>query len=76
MSQDHTPTQYRIFLLTVWRERKEGENSSQDLFYRLEDPRTGERRGFSNPEAVVAFLQVCMSGLDVDQVDDEVGQDM
>lgn len=50
------PDKFRIFLLTVWRDNSpQGDN--QVLRYGLANPRTGERRGFSNPEALLAFLK-------------------
>lgn len=47
---------YRIFLLTVWQE-------DQDNWrFLLEDPRSGERKGFSGLESLVDGLQNVMDG--------------
>ena len=59
------PTYYRIYLLTVWKEavRVTPENKTDlepttDTGWRLclEDPRTGQRRGFANAVDLVAIL--------------------
>jgi hypothetical protein len=48
------PPRYKSFLLTVWEER-----SGETILWRygLEDPKTGQRRAFASPEALVTALQ-------------------
>ena len=51
------PTQsrrYLAYMLRLWQVGGEGESS---WWASLESPRTGERRGFANLEALVAFLE-------------------
>jgi hypothetical protein len=43
------PPGYRAYLLRCWRE-------ATGWRFSLEDPRTGERRGFAGPDALLAFL--------------------
>ena len=42
-----TPPRYRTYLLTVWEERSHDPAAHVVWRFRLEDPRTGERRGFA-----------------------------
>jgi hypothetical protein len=51
------PPTYRSFLLTLWQEHSGGSSEPAVWRFRLEDPRTGQRRGFANLEALVAALQ-------------------
>lgn len=44
---------YLSFLLRLWRVRQ---NDSETWRASLEDPRTGERRGFASLEALVKYL--------------------
>lgn len=55
------PLRYLSYLLRYWEER--GPQPSQPAIWRfsLEDVETGERRGFANLEALVAFLQTRMT---------------
>ena len=64
MTQDYSPTHYRIYLLSVWHEGNIGGSDRPRLRFRLEDPRTGERRGFDGPDSLVAFLQAGLMGRD------------
>lgn len=56
MSTRQTSNLYRIFLLTVW---QEGQN---DWRFLLEDPRSGERKGFLGAESLVNGLQDMVDG--------------
>jgi hypothetical protein len=62
LTENQPSTDYRIYLLTVWREDEEGPKGTQGLRFRLEDPRTGERRGYSSADALFAFLRANLSG--------------
>ena len=53
----HDPPRYRAFLLTLWEERGRDRESPQVWRFRLEDPRTGQRRGFASLEALVEALK-------------------
>ena len=44
---------YFAFLLRLWNEKKAGEDAWRAS---LEDPHTGEQKGFANLEAVFAYL--------------------
>jgi hypothetical protein len=49
------PPSYQVFLLRCWEERSEHPESGTWRFS-LQDPGTGQRRGFANLEALLAFL--------------------
>lgn len=53
------PANYRIFLLTVWRDDSTAAEGAA-LRFSLHDPRTGQRRGFGESEALLAFLTESM----------------
>ena len=57
MSIIHDPPRYRTFLLTLWEERSQDRDSPQVWRFRLEDPRTGQQRGFASLEALVEALK-------------------
>jgi hypothetical protein len=57
------PTDYRIFLLTVWRNDSSAAEGAV-LLYSLDDPRSGQRRGFGEPEGLLAFLAACLGAGD------------
>jgi hypothetical protein len=50
------PTHYRIFLLTVWRDASAATEDAV-LRFSLHDPRSDQRRGFSEAESLLAFLE-------------------
>lgn len=56
------PPRYRSYLLTFWEERSQSPEVAAVWRFRLEDPRTGRRRGFANLEEVVAFIQTELAG--------------
>ncbi|MBV7339958.1 hypothetical protein KFU94_69470 [Chloroflexi bacterium TSY] len=63
------PPHYRIYLLTVWKEETASEQpddtGAQDIWrFCLEDPRSGQRRGFPNAIALAAALQTGFAGVD------------
>lgn len=57
-----TPPRYRSYLLTVWEERNPDPNLPAVWRFSLEDPHTGQRRGFANLAALVAALEDEMAG--------------
>ena len=58
------PPTYRSYILTLWQEHSGGANEPPVWRFRLEDPRTGQRRGFADLEALVAVLEEEMAGTD------------
>jgi hypothetical protein len=48
------PRHYLAYTLRLWQTGDEGDSTWQAF---LESPHTGERRGFANLEALVAFLE-------------------
>ena len=48
---------YRCYLLTLWEERSPDPLEPVAWRFRLEDPRTGQRHGFTSLEALVAVLE-------------------
>ena len=57
MSFFHDPPRYHTFLVTLWEERNQDSNLPSVWRFRLEDPRTGQRRGFTNLQALMAILE-------------------
>jgi len=57
MSISSRSPRYRTFLLTLWEERGRDRDSPQVWRFRLEDPRTGQQRGFASLEALVEALK-------------------
>lgn len=62
-SQGHTPipskpTEYRSFLLRLW---AVSPDEPRVWRFSLEDPHTGERRGFANWERLQEFLKEVMN---------------
>ena len=51
------PPRYRSYVLTVWEERSRDPSSPVAWRFSLEDPRTGQRRGFADLAALVAALK-------------------
>jgi len=64
MDQLSLPTNYRIFLLTVWRDDNAAANKAV-LRFSVHDPRSGQRRGFSEMESLLAFLEARLDARDV-----------
>jgi hypothetical protein len=58
------PPRYRSYLLTLWQERGRDTINPGVWRFRLEDPRTGKRRGFATVEALLAALEREMNGSD------------
>ncbi len=56
MDQLSLSRNYRIFLLTVWRDDDAVANKAV-LRFSVHDPRSGQRRGFSEMEGLLAFLE-------------------
>jgi hypothetical protein len=46
-----------IYLLVVWQERPASPDEAAIWRFSLEDARTGDRRGFATPQALVDFLR-------------------
>lgn len=59
-SHDHPP-HYHIYLLTVWEERTQDSQTEPVWRFRLEDPRTGQQRGFATLEALAADLKQALA---------------
>ena len=51
------PLCYRSYLLTCWGEQSRDPFEPVVWRFRLEDPHTGQRRGFASLEALVVALQ-------------------
>jgi hypothetical protein len=57
MDQSPLPTNYRIFLLTVWRNGSAGGKDATELRFSIDDPRSGQRRAFGRIRDLAAFLE-------------------
>jgi hypothetical protein len=64
MSMSRDPTRYRAFLLTLWEERNRDAGSPPVWRFRLEDPRTGQQRGFASLESLVEALKQVIADSD------------
>ena len=64
------PPRYRSYVLTFWEERSRDPSVPVVWRFSLEDPRTGERRGFGSLEALVVALVREMTG---ERTDEEEG---
>ena len=51
------PPRYRSYLLTFWEERSQDPSVPVVWRFRLEDPHTGQRRGFGGLTDLFAFLE-------------------
>lgn len=51
------PPRYQAYLITMRQERSQGSDNVGEWRFCLEDPHTGERRGFANLEKLVAALE-------------------
>ena len=58
------PPRYRSYLLSFWEERSRDPDTTVVWRFSLEDPRTGQRRGFANLEELAAFLRSELEGSD------------
>lgn len=65
------PPFYRSYLLTFWEERSRDPSVPVVWRFSLEDPRTGQRHGFANLEAVVAALEQEMASTRMDKDEPE-----
>jgi hypothetical protein len=54
------PPSYQAYLLRCWRERDRRPGGAECWRFTLEDPHTGERRGFVGLDSLVAFLETAM----------------
>ena len=52
------PPHYRSYLLTFWEERSQDSKTRKVWRFSLEDPRTGQRLGFADLEALVIFMRM------------------
>lgn len=57
MTVFNKPPRYRTYLLTFWEERSQDPAIPAVWRFRLEDPRTGQRQGLANLEALMAILE-------------------
>jgi hypothetical protein len=62
------PPRYRSYLLTFWEERRHDPALPVKWRFALEDPHTGDRRGFGSLEALTAALHHEMAGTDTREV--------
>jgi hypothetical protein len=54
---------YRILILTIWRDGAVSADECKPYLYRLEDPHTGERYGFTDAASLfIAIQNIVLSG--------------
>ena len=61
MSKLEQPPRYLAYLLRCWQERSQRPEYLPLWRFSLEDPHSGQRRGFASLEALVAFLETVLS---------------
>ena len=71
MSVLDAPPRYRSYVLTFWEERGREPDLPVVWRFSLQDPRTGQRRGFATLEALIAALEREMAGIKADENDKE-----
>jgi hypothetical protein len=52
------PPRHRSYLLSFWEERSQDPDTPVVWRFRLEDPHTGQQRGFGDFKGLIAFLRV------------------
>jgi hypothetical protein len=57
MSQVNEPPRYHTLLLTLWEERNHDPDLPAVWRFRLEDPRTGQKRGFVSLDGLMVALE-------------------
>jgi hypothetical protein len=57
LERDQRPQRYRAFLLRCWEVSSQHSGQPGKWRFRLEDVQTGEKRGFADADALVAFLR-------------------
>jgi len=67
MAFPKNPPAYRTFLLTMWEERNRDPASKAVWRFRLEDPSTGQQRGFADLAALVGALKREMGDSDTEE---------
>lgn len=64
MSITQDRPRYRALLLTLWEERSQDRDAAPVWRFRLENPRTGQCRGFADLAALVEALKEEMASYD------------
>lgn len=62
------PPRYRAYLLRCWQERSQQPEHLGVWRFSLQEPHSGQRRGFASLEALMAFLETQLA-IDEDAVD-------
>jgi hypothetical protein len=62
VAQNGSAPSHRIYLLTMWEERRGDAEVPVQWRFSLEHPASGQRRGFASLAALVATLQQMTSG--------------
>jgi hypothetical protein len=57
MSALDRPPRYRSYVLRFWEERGHARDRASTWRFSLEDPHTGQRRGFAGLEEVIAAIR-------------------
>jgi len=51
------PKQYQVYVMRLWQEQASPKESSSGWRFSIENPATGQRRGFSCLDELVAYLE-------------------
>ena len=57
MNRSGDRSRYHVYMLRLWREPTEAEAPSATWRFVLEEPKTGQRRGFADFWALMEFLE-------------------
>jgi hypothetical protein len=55
-TEPYKPPRYYMLLITAWETRTREPSTPDAWHFRLENPRTGQQRGFSSVEALLAAV--------------------
>ena len=72
MSFSRNPPRSYTYVLTLWEEREQDADSPAVWRFRLEDPRTGKRRGFSTVEGLLDAIRREVNEATQDESADQV----
>ena len=57
MNQSGSHSRYQVYVLRLWQEPGEPEEHSATWRFVLEEPKTGQRRGFADFSTLIDFLK-------------------
>ncbi len=65
MDLSHKPARYQVYVLRLWQEQAASAEHLAEWRFVLEEPKTGQRRGFASLDALTAFLEIELQGREI-----------